>query len=301
MEDMIIIGGGPAGITAAIYGLRANKNVLVLEKEGVGGKIITSPFIENYPGIMQIDGITLAENLQKQVKQLGGKIKNEEVIGIKQQEDKKQVITKQEKYDGKSVIIATGTMYKKLEIAKEEELIGKGISFCATCDGFFYRNKTVAVVGGGNTAVTNALELSNICQKVYLIQVLDHLTAEPILINRLKERQNIEFLYQTSVKRIIGEESLTGIEIERKGKREEMVIQGLFLSIGQIPETKLVKGMIQMNHENYIMINENGMTNQKGIFAAGDCVNKKVRQLTTAINDGTIAALSAIEYIDHLS
>lgn len=300
--EIIIIGGGPAGITAGIYALRANKKILILEKTGIGGKIISSPLIENYPGIKEIKGLELSENLYKQIIELGGEIKNEEVIKIEDQGKIKKVITKNETYECIAIIIATGTQYKTLGLEKEEQFIGKGISFCAVCDGNFYKGKAVAVIGGGNTAITNALELTNICEKVYIIQISDSLTAEPILINQLKEKQNVEILYKTSIKRIIGEEKLSGIEIEKNGQNSILTIDGVFVSIGQIPETNIAKqAKIEVNQEEYINVNENYMTNQKGIFAAGDCTSKKVRQLTTAVNDGTIAALTAIEYINHLS
>lgn len=299
--DMIIVGGGPAGITAAIYGLRANKKVLVLEKEAVGGKIISSPLVENYPGIEEVKGAELSEKLYKQVTNFGGEIIPEEVIEIREKDKIKEVITKNRKYQSYTVILATGTKYKKLGLEKEENLIGRGISFCAVCDGLFYKNKKVAVIGGGNTAVANVLELANICQKVYLIQLLENLTAEPILIRKLQEKENIEVLYQTKVTKILGEEKVTGIEIEKAEKTEKLILDGIFLAIGQIPETEIIEEkLIKKDRFKYIQVNEDYMTNQKGIFAAGDCVSKKVRQLTTAINDGTIAALSAVEYINQM-
>lgn len=299
--DMIIIGGGPAGVTSAIYGLRANKKVLILEKEVIGGKIVSSPLIENYPGIEEVKGAQLSEKLYQQVLNFGGEIKIEEVVEIKPKGKIKEVITPNKKYEAYTIILATGTKYKKLGLDKEEDLIGKGISFCAVCDGFFYKNKTVAVIGGGNTAVANALELTNVCKKVYIIQMLEKLTAEPILINQLEQKENIEILYQTKVEKIKGEEKVTGIEMIREGVKEELAVDGIFIAIGQIPETQMREnGDIKKDQSKYIEVNQDYMTNQEGIYAAGDCVSKKVRQLTTAINDGTIAALSAIEYINQI-
>ena len=299
-QDMIIIGGGPAGMTAAIYALRADKKVLVLEKEVIGGKIASAGLVENYPGIEAIKGIELSEILQKQVEALGGQILPEEVIQIEPYKNQKQVITKQNRYIADVVIIATGTKYKTLDLENEEKLLGKGISFCATCDGFFYKDKIVAVIGGGDTAVSNALELANICHKVYILQLLNHLTAESILITKLKEKSNIEILYNTSVKSWIGEEKIRAIEIMEQGKKRLIQVDGVFLSIGQIPQTQLLSRQIHKTEENYIITNEKLMTNQEGVFAAGDCVEKQIRQLTTAVNDGTIAAMNAIAYIEHL-
>lgn len=294
--DIIIIGAGPAGIGAAIYTLRANQKTLILEKETIGGKIASSPLIENYPGIKAIKGTELSEQLEEQMKELGGDLQWGEVIEIKDEEKQKLVITKNKTYKAKAIILALGTKYKKLGLPEEEKFLGKGISFCATCDGFFYRGKTVAVIGGGNSAMANSLELANICQKVYVIQNLDHLTAEPMLIDQIKHKENIEIITEASVKAIEGTEKLTGIIIEQKEKEKQIKIEGMFLSIGQIPETEIVKNLIQTDENNYIITNEQKMTNIQGIFAAGDCVKKEIRQLTTAVNDGTIAGLSAIEY-----
>lgn len=264
----------------------------------VGGKIISTPFIENYPGILEIKGMDLSENLNKQVIAFGGEIKMEKVIKIEQIQNKQQVITTSGKYIASAIILATGTKYKRLGIENEEKWIGKGISFCATCDGFFYQNKVVAVIGGGNTAVVNALELAANCKKVYLIQVLEKLTAEPILINQLEEEKKVEVFYQTSVKSYIGEEKLEGIELQKGEKIEKLSVEGVFLAIGQIPENEFIEGFIQTNQDGYIKVDTDFKTNQKGVFAAGDCIEKQVRQLTTAVNDGTIAALNAIEYLN---
>lgn len=297
--DIIIIGGGPAGITSAIYALRADKKVLIIEKEAIGGKISSAPLVENYPGIKEINGFELSQKLREQIISLNGEIQTGEVVKIINEEKEKIVITRNKEYKCNSIIISTGTKYKKLELENEEKFIGKGISFCATCDGFFYKNKIVAVIGGGNSAVANAIELSNICEKVYLIQILEHLTAEPMLIDKLNEKKNVEIIYQAVVNKILGEEKLTGIEINEKSKQKIVEIDGMFLSIGQIPETDIFKNMLKTDKYGYLDTNENCMTNIEGIFVAGDCAKKKIRQLTTAVSDGTIAALNAIEYIDN--
>lgn len=297
--DIIIIGGGPAGVTAAIYALRANTKVLLIEKEIIGGKVASSPLIENYPGILNINGVELSDDLNKQLINLGVEIVRKTVIDIQYDGTLKKVISKNEIYEANAIIIATGTRYKKLGIEKEDEFIGKGISFCAICDGFFYKNKTVAVVGGGNTAVANALELSNICKKIYIIQNLGYLTAEHILNEQLNNSENIEILYNHSVIRLIGEQKLSGIELKNNDETEILNLDGMFLAIGQIPETDFIdKEKVNVDEMGYIIVDKDCMTNNKGIFAAGDCVSKEIRQLTTAVSDGTIAALNAVKYLE---
>lgn len=298
--DIIIIGAGPAGITAAIYALRANQKVIIIEKETIGGKVSSSPLIENYPGIFAITGTELSDLLQKQVEELGGKIQFEEAIEIKNLGNQKQVVTKSKTYFAKAIILATGTKYKTLGLPEEEKFLGKGISFCATCDGFFYRNKTVAVIGGGNSAISNTLELSNVCQKAYVIQNLDQLTGEAVLIKKLQEKNNVEILYQTKVIKLIGTEKLEQIEIQKKDQKEILTIDGMFLSIGQIPKTSVEGISIKKDKNGYFEVTQELMTNEPGVFSAGDCNHKKIRQLTTAVSDGTIAAMNAIEYLHEL-
>jgi len=292
MYDAIIIGCGPAGMTSAIYLARANKKVLILEKETIGGQMASSPLIENYPGYSAISGSELANNMFEQLSNLGVKIELEEVIKIK--DDKtKEVITDYNTYESKSVIVATGCKYRLLGLEKEDELIGKGIHFCVACDGAFYKNKTVAVIGGGNSAVINAITLSDICEKVYLIQNLDYLTAEEILIDKLKEKENIEIILRSVVTKIKGEEELESIEVNN----EEMKIDGMFISIGLIPQSDIVKDILKVNKYGYIE-SRDGITDIEGIFVAGDCRDKKVRQVTVATSDGTVAATNVIEYLN---
>ena len=296
--DIIIIGGGPAGVTSAIYALRANKRVLLLEKEIIGGKVASSPLIENYPGIMNINGVELSDDLNKQLISLGVEILRKTVIDLQYEGAVKKIITKDEIYEAQAIIIATGTKYKKLGIEKEDEFIGKGISFCAICDGFFYKNKTVAVIGGGNTAVANALELANICEKIYLVQNLEYLTAEYILTEQLYKNKKVEILYNHSITKILGDEKLSGIELTSNNKTKILKIDGIFLAIGQIPETEFInKEKVKVDEMGYIIIDEKCRTNIEGKFAGGDCVSKEIRQLTTAVSDGTIAALNAIKYL----
>lgn len=296
--DIIVVGAGPAGICSAIYAMRAGKKVLILEKEVIGGKVSSSAIIENYPGIEEIRGAELSDKLWEQVKKLGGEIKIEEVIHIKEIGEEKEVVTKKNNYMCDVVILALGTKYRRLGLENEEKFIGKGLSFCAVCDGFFYKDKIVAVVGGGNSAISNAIELSQVCKKVYVLQNLDYLTGEAILIKQLEEKENVEIKYHTTVKRLLGEERLNSIEVEENGKIEILEIDGMFVSIGQIPETTMVKNEVEMDIEEYIKIDEKGRTSKEGIFSAGDCVEKEIRQLTTAVSDGTIAALNAVRYLE---
>lgn len=296
--DIIVVGAGPAGICSAIYAMRAGKKVLILEKEVIGGKVSSSAIIENYPGIEEIRGAELSDKLWEQVKKLGGEIKIEEVIHIKEIGEEKEVVTKENNYMCDVVILALGTKYRRLGLENEEKFIGKGLSFCAVCDGFFYKDKIVAVVGGGNSAISNAIELSQVCKKVYVLQNLDYLTGEAISIKQLEEKENVEIKYHTTVKRLLGEERLNSIEVEENGKIEILEIDGMFVSIGQIPETTMVKNEVEMDIEEYIKIDEKGRTSKEGIFSAGDCVEKEIRQLTTAVSDGTIAALNAVRYLE---
>lgn len=297
--DIIIIGCGPSGMTSAIYALRSGKSVLILEKESIGGQISSSPLVENYPGYTSISGVELSNNLYEQVISLGGEIELEEVTEIKVGKEK-EVIAGNKTYLCDAIIIATGAKHRLLGLDNEIELIGNGIHFCVSCDGAFYKDKIVAVIGGGNSAITNALSLSDICKKVYIIQNLDHLTAEKNLINKLNEKDNIEIYYNSKVEKINGKEELESIVINKDEKEKTIKLDGMFISIGLTPQTDFIKHLIKLNEYNYIESDNNCSTNIKGIFVSGDVRNKKIRQLTTAVNDGTIAALEAVEYIDNL-
>lgn len=298
MYDCIIVGGGPAGLTAAIYLLRSNKKVIVLEKETIGGQISRTSIIENYPGFKKISGVEFSNNLFEQVLDLGGEIELEEVIRI-EDGDIKKVITDENIYESKTIIMATGTRYRLLGLDNEMNLIGSGISFCVNCDAAFFKGKITAVIGGGNTAIINALTLSDICKKVYLIHRRDSFKAELKLINNLKAKDNIEILYNSKIIKINGDDNLESIDVETNNKVSKIDIDGLFISIGQTPETKVSKDLLQLNNE-FIIGNDDCSTNVSGIFVAGDCRDKKIRQLTTAVNDGTIAALSVNDYLNNI-
>lgn len=296
MYDVIIIGCGPAGMTAALYLLRANKKVLILEKETIGGQISSSPLVENYPGISQISGSELSNNMYEQITNLGAEIELEEVVEIKNGKTK-TVITTDNKYESKSIIIATGCKYRLLGIENEEDLIGSGIHFCVSCDGAFYKDKIVAVIGGGNSAVINATYLSDICKKVYLIQKEKELTAEKTLQERLRKKDNVEIIISHEIKKINGKESLESIVLNDD---TEIKLDGMFIAIGQIPQNDFIKNIINLDERNYID-SEDAKTNEEGIFVAGDCRKKKYRQLTTACNDGTNAALEVINYLENIN
>lgn len=297
MYDCIIIGAGPAGLTAAIYLLRENKKIKIIEKETIGGKITSSARVDNYPGFKSISGSELADKLFEQVTNLGGEIDIEEFQKINN--DKiKEVITDEGTYQTKSIIIATGTYFNTLKIADEDKFLGNGISFCTVCDGAFYKDKVVAVVGGGNTAIINAIYLSTLAKKVYLIVREDTIRGEKVNIDELLTKENIEIIYNSEVTKYLGDTSIKGIVIKNKDNTKELAVDGIFLAIGQVPETKKVNNLLNLDKYNYIEAKEDCQTNIAGIFAAGDVRSKKVRQLTTATNDGTIAALNVINYLN---
>ncbi len=296
MYDIIIIGCGPAGMTAGIYAARANKKVLIIEKETIGGQISSSPLVENYPGYKEISGSELANNMFEQVTALGVDVELDEVKKIEYGKIKK-VITLDNVYEAKAVIIATGSRYKLLGLKNEENLIGNGIHFCVACDGAFFKDKTVAVIGGGNSAVINAITLSDICKKVYVIQIIDKLTAESTLVEKLKEKENVEIILNAKVTELIGEDNLQAIKVNILNKVREIKLDGMFISIGLIPQSDFVKELLPINKYGYIESN-NCVTEKDGIFVAGDCRDKQIRQLTVATSDGTTAALDAIAYLN---
>ncbi len=287
MYDIIIIGAGPSGMSAALYALRANKKVLLLEKECFGGQIINASNIENYPALPNVSGYDFATNLYNQIKSLGVILKYEEVLEVT---DKKEVITTKDTYKGKNIIIATGLKKRKLNLENEDKLLGRGISYCATCDGNFYKNKNVAVIGGGNTALEDALYLSNIASKVYLIHRRDNFRGEKKLISEVKEKNNIELILNSNITKIIGEDNLNSIEItDNRNNISKLEIDGLFIAIGNIPDNNRFKNIIDLDENGYIIANANLKTKTDNIYVAGDTRVKTLRQLVTATSDGAIA------------
>ena len=298
MYDIIIVGAGPAGLTAAIYARRASKKVLVLEAKSYGGQIINTLDIENYPVEAHISGFDFATKLYNQAKDLGAEILFEKVVDINDQGTTKEVITTKNTYQAKAIILATGCENRKLGLSNEEELVGKGISYCATCDGAFYKNKDVAVVGGGNTALEDALYLSDIVNKVYLIHRRDEFRADESTVEELKQKSNVEFILNSNVTKLNTNERLESIEVTNKdGSIKEVKVDGLFVAVGQIPENENFKKIINVDNAGYIIAGEDCTTNIPGIFVAGDNRTKELRQLVTATSDGAIAASKAIKYI----
>ena len=302
MYDIVIVGAGPAGLTAAIYARRADKSVLVLEKETFGGQITFSPKVENYPGFIQMSGNEFAEKLIEQALNLGAEIELEAVIEIKDNGKTKTIVTEDNEYECKAVIIAAGSKHRQLGLPNENDLIGEGISYCAVCDGAFYKDKTVAVIGGGNSALQEAVLLSETSKKVYIVQNLAFVTGEKKLEEILKGRSNVEFIFSNVVKELIGETSLEGIIIEdtESGAITSLDVDGVFVCIGQAPENEPFSNLVSLNDYGYIDSGEDCLSQTEGIFTAGDCRSKTVRQITTATGDGAVSAVAACRYIDSL-
>ena len=304
MKDIIIIGAGPAGMTAALYALRADKSVLLLEKENFGGQITFSPRLENYPTIMEISGSEFANLMLEQVMAHGAEIELAEATEIKDMGDYKVVCTEYGDFEGKAVIIATGSKHRHLGLDGEEELIGSGISFCAVCDGSFFADKHVAVIGGGNTALQEAVMLSDICKKVTIIQNLSFMTGEKRLLSILEAKNNVDMIYDTiltGLEASDGELCAINIKNTKTDETTHFQLDGMFIAIGQAPENDAFKNVTALDDYGYIIADESCLTDTEGVFVAGDCRTKRIRQVTTASSDGAIAALAACRYIDGLS
>lgn len=299
MYDIVIIGAGTAGLSAAIYGVRAGKSVAVLEGTMYGGQIVSTPEVENYPGIKKVSGFDFATELYEQAMELGSEVILDKVMAIKKEDDGYLVECEGDVVRGKSIILATGSKNRRLGVDNEEALIGKGVSYCATCDGMFFKDKIVAVAGGGNTAIEEAGFLSNYCKKVYLIHRRDEFRAEDHLVKEIKEKSNVEFVLSTEITAIIGEEKLEAIDIHNKEKDRKLnvAIDGLFIAVGRVPENHGFAHLVDLDEQGYIVAGEDCKTSHEGIYVAGDCRTKKVRQLTTAAADGAVAALAACEML----
>lgn len=304
MYDIIIVGAGPAGLTAALYARRFDKKVLVIEKETFGGQITYSPRVENYPGFAVMSGNEFAEKLLDQVMLQGADIELDEVTKISGEDGNFTVETKGNNFSGKAVIIATGSKHRHLGIEKEEDFIGENISFCAVCDGAFYKDKTVAVIGGGNSALQEAVLLAKTSKKVYIVQNLGFLTGETALRKELEEAENVEIILSSIVTKINGDDAFEGITIQNTDTKEEndFLLDGMFVAIGQVPENEAFRDVLELNEQGYIVSGEDCLpkTRFKGIFTAGDCRTKAVRQVTTATGDGAVAAVAACRFVDSL-
>ena len=300
MYDIIVVGGGPAGMTAALYALRNGKRVLVLEKNGFGGQIAYSPKVENYPGSLQLSGSELAEKMLDQVLAHGAEVALGQATAIRRENDCFGVLTEDGEYLARSVILATGSHHRLLGIDREEEFIGNGISFCAVCDGAFYKGKDVLVVGGGNTALQDALLLSSYCRKVYLVHRRSAFRGEQKSAEALKAKENVSFILDSVITKIGGEDSVSFAEIENVKTKEKSTVSvsGVFVAVGQKPDNEAFKSVADLDEYGFIIAGEDCRTKTDGIFAAGDCRTKAVRQLTTAAADGAVAALGACEFAE---
>lgn len=304
MHDIVIIGGGPAGMTAALYAQRNGKSALILEKGGFGGQITYSPRVENFPGTLSMSGNEFADKMLEQILAQGAEVDVETVTGIVDMGAVKRVLTESgTEYEAKAVIIATGVKHRMLGLEGEYALVGNGISFCALCDGEYYRGQTVAVAGGGNSALQEATLLADVCSQVVMVQDLDCFTGEVLLAQALLARPNVRALTGTAIEALItADGALKGLKLRNKatGEKTELACDGLFVAIGLIPENDAFSALVPLDASGYIAAGENCETGRAGIFVAGDCRQKRVRQLTTASADGSAAALAACEYINHM-
>lgn len=299
--DLMIIGGGPAGYTAALYGARAGLTVGLIEKLAPGGQMGTTDMVDNYPGFPDgINGFELAMNMKAGAERFGARTISAQVTGLELSGDVKTLRTPKEDYNARTVILATGAQPRELGIPNERKLRGRGVSYCATCDGMFYKGKTVAVVGGGNTAVADALYLSRICEKVYLIHRRDKLRAPQVQQQNLEKAGNVEFIWNSVVKELRFEQRLTGLTVGHKetGGLRELECAGVFIAVGQVPETALFKDQVELDSSGYVVAGEDCRTSIPGVFAAGDLRAKPLRQIVTAASDGAVAATAAQEFLD---
>lgn len=303
MYDIVIIGAGPAGLSAAIYGQRAGKETLLIDAKGFGGQIINTPDVENYPGIKRVSGLELATNLYEQATELGAEIVYEKAVGIEDAGQYKKVKTESAVYETKSVIISTGAKNRPMGLEQEEKYTGAGVSYCATCDGAFFRGRDVAVIGGGNTALEDAEVLSGIADKVYLVHRRDQFRGEEANVKRLREKENVEFVLDSVPVELVGDTMISGLKVKNVKTEETitLLVQGVFVAIGQMPDNQDFADVARLDDKGYVTAGEDCLTGTPGIFTAGDCRTKKVRQLATAAADGAVAALAAVEYINNIN
>ena len=301
--DIIILGGGPAGYTAALYACRAGFSTLVIEKMAAGGQMTLTSDIDNYPGFETgIDGFTLGMKMQQSAERFGAKTEFDEVLSVDFSDKIKKITTYSGEFLAKAVIIATGANPKELGLENEQSLTGRGIHYCAHCDGRFYKDKTVAVIGGGNSAVSDALYLSRMAKKVYLVHRRDTLKATQVYLKPLKDAENIEFLWNSTLCEVIFDNKVTGAKIKSTvtDNISEIEVDGIFISIGRKPATEFLKGILELDDNGYIIANETTKTNIPGIFAVGDVRTKALRQVVTAVSDGAVAVHFAEEYLSNL-
>ena len=300
MYDIVIVGPGTAGLSAAIYGVRAGKSVLVLESTTYGGQIVNSPEVENYPGIAKTSGFEFATALYEQAESLGAEIDFDEVVRVEKDGNDFVVYTEDREIPCHSVILATGAKNRPLGVEREEQMVGAGVSYCATCDGAFFRGQKTIVVGGGNTALEDAEFLSNFCEKVYVVHRRDEFRGEQWLVNTLSKKENVEFVMDSVVTEILGDRRVEGVRIKnvKTDALTELEVTGIFVAIGQMPDNQAYESIVELDKGGYIKGQEDCKTSCEGIFVAGDCRTKVVRQLATAAADGAVAGLAACEYIN---
>lgn len=301
MIDVLIIGAGPAGLTAALYALRYGLSVTVLEKDMYGGQISLTSSIENYPGFEKTQGTDLATYMYEQVSNLGCKFVFEKAIEVDLKSSKKCIRTAKHEFCSKSVIIANGLKRRKLNVPGEDDFSGKGVSYCATCDGAFFKGKDVAIVGGGNVALEDAIFLSNICKKVYLIVRKNFFRAEQYIIDTINQKENIEKLMESKITKISGNKFVSNITVDRKDEIYDLDVNGVFVAIGYEPNNEIFNNQIDMDSSGYFISDDSCKTNIPGVYVAGDCRKKDLRQIVTATSDGAVASNQAIKYVSSLS
>ena len=301
--DVIIIGGGPAGYTAALYAARANITAMVIEKVAPGGQMATTEIVENYPGFVEgINGFELGMQMKKGAERFGVKTKLAEVKSVELDKNPKLIHTSKDTFQAKTIILALGAYPRELGLPNERNLRGRGVSYCATCDGMFYKDKTVVIVGGGNTAVADAIFLAKICKKVYLVHRRDELRASKTYMESLEKTENIEFIWSSEVVEILADEFVTGVKVKSRNDDSVRMVacDGIFVAIGNVPNTELINGQVELDEAGYVPADETTRTNIPGVFAVGDMRNKPLRQIVTAVADGAVASKYAEEYIDSM-
>ena len=299
--DIAIVGAGPAGLTAAIYGRRAGKSVLILEKETFGGQITHSPKVENYPGFRVLSGMELGDKLVEQAMDLGAELEMDRVTGLRVEGDARVLIGENAEYTARTVIVAAGSHHRTLGLPGEEKLVGHGVSYCAICDGAFHAGEDVAIVGGGNSALQEAVMLSEICRSVTVVQNLAYLTGEGRLIEDVTSRSNVKVIYSTVAAGLVGDGKLSGLAVRSEdGSETTLPVTAVFVAIGQVPENEPFSALCELDGRGYIASGEDCLTKTPGVFVAGDCRQKAIRQVTTAPADGAVAALAACRYLDSM-
>ena len=299
MVDIIVIGGGPAGLTAAVYARRAGKSVLVLEKDALGGQITWSPKVENYPAVPAVSGMDLGNRMAEQAMDMGAEVEIDEVLRIEDFGSHKRVYGSfGTEYDARAVILAAGAKPRKLGLKREDELVGSGVGYCAVCDGAFFKGQAVAVNGGGNSALQDAVLLSDLCSRVYLVHRRGSFRGEEALVDLLRGKENVEFVLNAVITGLKGDSELSGITVEQDGVQREIPVSGLFVAIGHEPDLAAFADFLDRDAQGYAVSDEGCLTKTEGFFVAGDCRRKKIRQVTTAAADGAVAALAACAWLD---